>query len=363
MEKKYSKTSLFWPVCFLSIIGLIMVYSASKIIALDRYNDACFFVKRQAIYLSLGFVGMFIVENIPYSWYKRWARLLFFCSLFLLVIVLVPGVGLVSGGARSWIGLSSINIQPAEIVKVSLIIYLCEINERLKYPVSHFSRGMAPRLVIILSCFFLVMLQPDLGSGLIIVLGGLAVVYFQGAQIKHFYDLFLIGVVGLTGLILAAPYRMRRLTAFLDPWQDPLGSGFQSIQSLLAIGPGGLLGSGLFNGKQKHFYLPEPHNDFIFAIVAEELGFVGAIMVILCFMIFFYRGLRISLLLTDTFARTLCLALIVMMISQAWINLAVVTGLLPVTGLTLPFLSYGGSSLVINYMAVGILLNIEKHTV
>jgi len=265
----------------------------------------------------------------------------------------------VRGGARSWIGLANFNIQPAEIVKVTVIMYLCYLNDHLVYPVSALKKGLLLRLVVILFSFGLVMLQPDLGTGFIIVGGSVYTLFFQGAKIKHFFSLFLLGLSGLIGLILAAPYRIRRLTAFLDPWQDPLGSEFQSIQSLLAIGPGGILGTGFLRGKQKYFYLPEPHNDFIFAVNAEELGLIGAVVVIGLFMMFCCRGLKLAFFVQDTFAQTLVLGLV----TQAWINIAVVVGVLPVTGLILPFLSYGGSSLLINYAAVGILLNIENNAV
>lgn len=231
-------------------------------------------------------------------------------------------------------------------------MYLCYLNDHLVYPVSALKKGLLFRLSVILCSFGLVMLQPDLGTGLIIVDGSVCTFFFQGAKIKHFFSLFLIGLAGLVGLILAAPYRMRRLTAFLDPWQDPLGSKFQAIQSLLAIGPGGILGAGFLRGKQKYFYLPEPHNDFIFAVIAEELDLIGAVVVIGLFMVFCYRGLKLAFFVQDTFAQTFVLGLVTMMTLQAWINIAVVIDVLPVTGLTLPFLSYGGSSLLINFAAV-----------
>lgn len=352
-----------WPIFALSIIGMLMIYSASSVIAFDRFHDAAFFLKRQAIFISLGYMIMFVFRQVPYVVYKRFAPQLFFLSTLLLVVVLIPGVGLVRGGARSWIGLNSINIQPAEIVKVTLIIYLCYLNEKLTAPVSRLIKGLLFRLTVILLCFGLVMLQPDLGTGLIIVGGGLSVLFYQGAKIKHFVSLFILGLSGLAGLILAAPYRIRRLTAFLDPWNDPLGSGFQSIQSLLAIGPGGILGTGYLQGKQKYFYLPEPHNDFIFAVISEELGLIGASCVVGLFALFLYRGFRLALLTPERFGKTLVLGLVTMMTLQAWINAAVVIGIIPVTGITLPFLSYGGSSLLINFMAVGILLNIESKTI
>lgn len=363
MKRIIKPTSLFWPVFILSVIGLFMIYSASSVIATERFFDPYYFLKRQAIFFSLGCGLMAIFQRVPYQFYKKRAPLLFLLSIILLILVLIPGIGLVRGGARSWIGLASFNIQPAEIVKVTLIIYLCYLNEHLVYPVSQLGKGLMFRLVVILLSFGLVMLQPDLGTGLIIVGGSVSTLFFQGAKIKHFFSLFIFGLSGLVGLILAAPYRIRRLTAFLDPWQDPLGSGFQSIQSLLAIGPGGILGTGFLRGKQKYFYLPEPHNDFIFAVISEELGLIGAGLVIGLFMMFFYRGLKLALFVQDPFAQTLVLGLVTMMTLQAWINIAVVIGVLPVTGLTLPFLSYGGSSLLINFMAVGILLNIESNTV
>ncbi|GIN91458.1 stage V sporulation protein E [Siminovitchia terrae] len=279
----------------------------------------------------------------------------------LLLVVLIPGIGMERNGSRSWIGVGAFSIQPSEFIKLALIAFLAKfLSEKQRY-ITTVKKGLGPSLALVFLAFGLIMLQPDLGTGTVMVGTCIVMLFIAGARIFHFAVLGLIGLAGFVGLILSAPYRMARITSFLDPWKDPLNSGFQIIQSLYAIGPGGLFGLGLGESRQKFFYLPEPQTDFIFAILSEELGFIGGSLVILLFALLLWRGIKIALGAPDLYGSFLAVGIISMIAIQVMINIGVVTGLMPVTGITLPFLSYGGSSLTIMLMAVGVLLNISRY--
>ncbi|NSL50780.1 stage V sporulation protein E [Calidifontibacillus erzurumensis] len=342
-------------------IGMIMVYSASAVWANFRFNDSFFFAKRQLLFAGVGVIAMFAIMNVDYWTWRSWSKVLLLTCFALLIIVLIPGVGLVRGGARSWLGIGAFSIQPSEFMKIAMIAFLAKFLSENQKLVTSFRKGLIPSLSLVFLAFGLIMLQPDLGTGVVLVGTCLVMIYVAGAKISHFIGLGLLGVIGFVALILSAPYRIKRITAFLDPWQDPLGSGFQIIQSLYAIGPGGLFGIGLGQSRQKHYYLPEPQTDFIFSILAEELGFIGGTFVILLFSLLLWRGVRIALGAPDLFGSFLGIGIIAMIAIQVIINIGVVTGLIPVTGITLPFLSYGGSSLTLMLMAVGILLNISRY--
>ncbi|MDG5788288.1 stage V sporulation protein E [Evansella sp. AB-P1] len=347
-------------VCLLTI-GLIMVYSASAVWADHNFNDSFFFLKRQLFFAGLGLVAMLFIMNIDYWTWRSMTKVLIFVCFILLIIVLIPGVGLVRGGARSWLGVGAFSIQPSEFMKIAMIFFLAKyLSEKHKY-VTTLKRGLFPTLGLVLLAFALIMLQPDLGTGMVMVLTSVVMIFIAGARIKHFMFMAVLGIVGLVGLIISAPYRLRRITSFLDPWEDPLGTGFQIIQSLYAIGPGGFLGLGLGSSRQKYFYLPEPQTDFIFAILSEELGFIGGAFVLVCFAILLWRGLRIALYAPDLYGCMLATGIIGMIAIQVMINIGVVIGLMPVTGITLPLLSYGGSSLTLMLSSIGVLLNISRH--
>ncbi len=299
--------------------------------------------------------------NVDYWTWRTWAKLIVIICFVLLIIVLIPGVGLVRGGARSWLGVGAFSIQPSEFMKMAMIAFLAKYLSENQKKIVFFKKGLVPSLSLVMLAFGMIMLQPDLGTGAVMVGTCIAMIFVAGARISHFVGLAMIGVVGFVGLIVSAPYRIKRITSFLDPWSDPLGSGFQIIQSLYAIGPGGLMGMGLGESRQKYFYLPEPQTDFIFAILSEELGFIGGVFVILLFGIMLWRGIKISLGAPDLFGSFLAVGIIVMIAIQVMINIGVVTGLMPVTGITLPFLSYGGSSLTLMLVSVGVLLNISRH--
>ncbi|WP_100404564.1 stage V sporulation protein E [Bacillus solitudinis] len=361
-EKSSPDLILMITTITLLIVGMIMVYSASEAWASYRFNDSFFFAKRQLFFASIGLIAMFFIMNIEYWTWRTWSKLILIVCFVLLVIVLIPGVGLVRGGARSWLGVGAFSIQPSEFMKMAMIAFLAKYLSENQKKIVLFKRGLLPSLTIVMTAFGMIMLQPDLGTGAVMVGTCVIMIFVAGARISHFVMLGMLGLVGFVGLIISAPYRVKRITSFLDPWSDPLGSGFQIIQSLYAIGPGGLMGMGLGESRQKYFYLPEPQTDFIFAILAEELGFIGGCIVIILFSILLWRGIRVALGAPDLFGSLLAVGIIAMVAIQVMINVGVVTGLMPVTGITLPFLSYGGSSLTLMLVAIGVLLNISRHS-
>ncbi|MBB5172173.1 stage V sporulation protein E [Texcoconibacillus texcoconensis] len=348
-------------VALLLLTGVIMVYSASAAWAEFRFDDQFYFAKRQLFFVGIGIVAMYATMQLDYWTWRNWSKVLLYICFALLVIVLIPGVGLVRGGAQSWLGVGAFSIQPSEFMKMAMIVFLAKfLSENHKY-VTTVKRGLVPSLGIVFLAFGLIMLQPDLGTGAVMVGTCVMMIFIAGGKLSHFMTLGAIGLVGLAGLIISAPYRMDRITSFLDPWQDPLGSGFQIIQSLYAIAPGGLMGLGFGESRQKYFYLPEPQTDFIFSILAEELGFIGGSFVVILFGVLLWRGIRIALGAPDLFSGLLAAGVTGMIAIQGMVNIGVVIGLMPVTGITLPFLSYGGSSLTLILVAVGIVLNVSRH--
>lgn len=357
---KYDKI-LYYSTVALSLFGLLMIYSSSSIWANYKFNDSFHYLKYQGIFFIIGLVIMNVISKIDYKTYYKYSNKILLLSFILLILVLIPGIGSIRNGSRSWFGIGPFGIQPSEAAKISLIIFTSKylsINERY---VNSFFKGVMPILSIVLIFFGLIMLQPDLGTGAILLLSIISILYISGVSMKLFISGGILGVVGLVILIMIAPYRMDRITSFINPWKDPLGTGFQMIQSLYAIGPGGLLGLGLGNSIQKHFYLPEPQTDFIFSIVSEEFGVMGSVIVVGLFLIIFYRGIKTSLEAKDLFSKYLSFGIIFQLIFQTIMNLFVVVGLIPVTGVTLPFLSYGGSSLLVSMASIGIILNISRN--
>lgn len=359
MKRSIDKV-LFVAVITLALFGILMIYSASSVWAEYKFQDSFHYLKYQAVFLFVGIILMIIVSKINYSLYYKKANMILLCCFILLILVLIPGIGSIRNGSRSWFGIGSLGIQPSEFAKLGLIIftskYLSNSNKFLK----SYKKGVFPILGITLLFFGLIMLQPDLGTGMILVVSIIALLFISGVNMKFFFGMGLLGLIGIIVLIIIAPYRMDRITSFLDPWSDALGTGFQIIQSLYAIGPGGLLGTGFLNSIQKHFYLPEPQTDFIFSIIAEEFGVVGAFIVVGLFVIIMWRGIKIATHTKDTFSKYLAFGMIFQMIFQTVMNLMVVIGLIPVTGVTLPFLSYGGSSLLVSMASIGIILNISR---
>lgn len=346
---------------FISIFGIIIIYSASSVWATYLYHNAYKFMINQAIFFIIGLILMKVISKINIDYLKKYSNHLLIISLILLILVLIPGIGMVRNGSRSWFGVMGFGIQPSELCKLVLIIYTAKYLSYYNNKMNHLIKGTFPILLVIGIFFFLIMLEPDLGSGAVIVLTLITMLFISNIKLSLFINFGLIGLGGLAGLIVIAPYRLKRIVSFLNPWSDPLGSGFQIIQSLYAIGPNGLFGRGLGNSIQKHFYLPEPQTDFIFSIISEEFGFVGVLIVTLIYLTIFYEIIKVSLRQTDMFKKYLSFGLGFSIIFQAFLNLAVVTGLIPVTGVTLPFLSYGGSSLLISLCSIGIILNIARY--
>jgi cell division protein FtsW len=353
---------LYLPVIVLAGIGVVMVYSASSIVAADRYGDAAYFLKRQLIWVGLGGVAMLLAQRIYYAAWRRFAPLLVLLALAALILVLVPGIGRVAGGARRWISLGGpLSVQPAEAAKLALTLYLANFFAQRGEWLQDFRRGVLPPLVITGMMCGLILLQPDLGSAMLIGIVTFIMLFVAGARLMHLTGLAALGIPGLLVAILGEDYRRRRLLAFLDPWADPQGAGFHIIQSLLALGSGGVLGVGLGNSRQKFFYLPERHTDFIFSILGEELGLLGTGAVIAMFALFAYRGFRAARRAPDQFGALLAAGITTMVIIQAVLNIGVTTGVLPITGVPLPLLSFGGSSLLFTMLSAGVLLNISQY--
>ena len=360
MKKNSVNVVLLLSVIVISLFGLVMIYSASYVWAEYKFNNPFKFVINQGVFFIIGVVFMMIISRIDYKIYYEKSNLFFIICLILLILVIIPGVGSVRNGSRSWFGIGSFGIQPSEFTKLALIIFVSKYlvnNERL---ICDVKRGVLPILGVLFLVFGLIMLQPDFGTGMIIVMSIIGLLFVGGVDFKFFLKIGVVGIIGIVGLIIAAPYRLKRILSFLNPWEDPLGSGFQIIQSLYAIGPGGLFGYGFLNSRQKHFYLPEPQTDFIFSIISEEFGFVGILIVSILFLVIIYSGFKISKRSNDLFGKYLAFGITFQLAFQAILNLMVVVGLIPVTGVTLPFLSYGGSSLLITLCSIGILLNISR---
>jgi len=326
---------LFIAVGLLALFGCLMIYSSSQIWAEFKFNDSFKFLKNQFIFYILYILIMFLLSKIDYKIYKKKSNLIIFICFLLLVLVLIPGIGIVRNGSRSWFGVGGFGIQPSEAAKIGLVIFVAKYLSNNYSIMNNIKKGVLPILVVIITFFLLIMLEPDFGTGMVITMSLIAMIFISKVKVSFFLRVGLVGLLGIVGLIIVAPYRMARIVSFLNPWSDPLGSGFQIIQSLYAIGPGGLFGMGLGNSIQKHFYLPEPQTDFIFSIISEELGFLGVLIVSSIFLFIFYRCIKISLNTKDLFGKYLSFGLSFMIIFQTILNLCVVIGLVPVTGVTI----------------------------
>ncbi len=359
MSKKYDKLLLLAVIAII-IFGIIMIYSASSIWAEYKYQDPFKFVKAQSAFFLLGLLCIFIISKLDINILYKKANLILLICFILLVLVLIPGIGSIRNGSRSWFGIGSLGIQPSEFAKLGLIIYVAKYLANNRKIIKDVKKGVLPILLVIGVFFVLIMLEPDFGTAMVIVLTLVVMIFISGVKLSFFIKVGLLGLLGIVGLIIVAPYRMERIVSFLNPWVDPLGSGYQIIQSLYAIGPGGLLGQGFLNSHQKQFYLPEPQTDFIFSIISEEFGFLGILIVTSFIAFIFYRIIKIALKENNLFKKYLAFGLGFGIIIQSLLNITVVIGLIPVTGVTLPFLSYGGSSLLISMISIGIILNISK---
>ena len=352
---------LFAVVVALASVGVVMVYSASAIVAADRFHDPLFFLKKQVFWALLGLGCLWGAMMLDYRKLERLVIPLLAASLVLLVLVLVPPFGQEINGTRRWFRGGPLSFQPVELAKFALVLYLASFLARRQEAVTSFSQGLLPVFMVAGGMAGLTILQPDLGNSLALMILTLALVYLAGARVGHLLAVCSAALPVVATLVIMKPYRWRRMIAFMNPYDDPQGSGFQIIQSFLALGSGGWLGLGLGESKQKLFYLPEPYTDFIFAIIGEELGLVGAALILGLFAVLIWRGLRIGLRAPDPFGRYLALGLSLMLATQTLVNLGVVTGTLPTKGLPLPFISFGGSALLMTMFSAGVLLNISQH--
>ena len=354
------RISIFTVSVILVCIGIVMIYSVSSIYAWERYKDSAFFLKRQLIFLFIGSLFTFWVMSIDYRILKRWAKPALMLAILLLVLVLIPGIGREISGARRWFRLKFISFQPSEFASFALLIYIADFISRKQEVLKDFFKGFLPPISVLGLVVFLILMQPDLGTVLAIGVVVFIMLFVSGVRPAHLLSLILISLPVLYILIFSVPYRRMRIVAFLNPWQDPSGSGFQIIQSQIALGSGGIFGVGLGHSMQKLFYLPAAHTDFIFSIIGEELGLIGTMTVIMLFLIFIRQGLKIIRNAPDKFGYFLSLGLVLIISLKAIINIGVSCGLLPTKGLPLPFISYGGSSLVFDMMNVGLLINIAR---
>jgi cell division protein FtsW len=359
-RKLKSDKVLFVATLMLVGLSLVMVYSASAVVGFERFGRPMMFLIKQAMWAVLGISMLAVVMRIDYRTYREpvfiWTSLAI-VGLALVAVLFSPPVN----NARRWFGIGGIGVQPSELAKLAAIFFIAALLERRMHRVNELGYALAPILLLVGALFGLIMLEPDFGTSMSLVLIVLVMVFAAGLDYRYLAGAALVALPALYILVMGTGYRRRRVLSFLNPWEDPLGDGFQIIQSLIAVGTGGIWGRGLMNSAQKLFYLPEPHTDFIYAVIAEELGLFGATAVILCFGVITWRGLRVALRAPDSFGALLALGLTTMVAVQAFVNVSVVLGLMPTKGIPLPFVSAGGSSLLINLVGMGILLNVSQH--
>ncbi|MGB9596977.1 MAG: putative lipid II flippase FtsW [Candidatus Poribacteria bacterium] len=348
---------------FLLVIGILMVYSASNAFSKDQQGDSLFYLKRQLFSCCLGLGLMLIAMLIDYRLYRHLMWIFVLISLALLIMVFIPGIGVTIGGSTRWIKIWRFTFQPVEFAKLTLIIYIARFLDQCSEYINEFKKGIIPPLIVFSVFFALLAFQPDFGSIVLLTTLAFFMLFVGGTRIRHLLILSSTAIIGLAIGTITEPYRLNRVKIFFDPWKDPEGDGYQAVHSLYSLGSGGIFGRGVGGGVEKLHYLPTPHTDSIFAVVGEEIGFVGTVSVIILFMIIVWRGKRISDSTDDRFGKFLAVGISCLIGIQAIINIGVATSSLPAKGITLPFISFGGSSLVVNLFAMGILLNISKNKV
>ena len=342
-------------------IGLLMIFSASFVVAEESQGDPYFFLKRQAVWVAIGLAGLYMLSHFHYKNLKRFSILILLLNFVLLAMVF-SGFGSDMGTeARRWLTLGPVVLQPSEFSKLALIIFTAAYMSSRRLNIYNFWTASLIPFILAGAAFFMIQFQPDMGTALVVLAGSALVVVFAGMPVSQIAGLSLLFLPPVAYFTLKEEYRMQRLFTFLDPWAEPTGAGYQIIQSLYALGPGHIFGAGLGRGKQKLFYLPEPQNDFIFAVIGEELGFIGAVAVLMLYLILIWRGFQIALKAPEVFGSLLAAGITFMIAVQVLINVAVVTGAVPVTGINLPLISAGGSSVFFTLIGIGILLNISKH--
>jgi len=359
-RKLKSDKLLFGATLLLVCASVVMVYSASAVIAMQRYHQPTIFLFKQATWAMLGFALMPLMMRIDYRRYRQpiviWTAL-GVVGLALVIVLFGPKIN----GARRWFGVAGIGVQPSELAKLAIVLFVAAVLERRMDRIDDLKYALLPIALVVGAVVMLILLQPDLGTALSIVLICAAMVFAAGINYRYIFGLMLVAFPAAYIVLMSAGYRRRRIAVFLDPWQDQLGDGFQVVQSLIAVGTGGVFGKGLMAGVQKLFYLPYPETDFIYAVIGEELGLIGTTVVLACFFVIAWRGLRTAVRAPDRFGSFLAIGLTAMLTIQAFFNISVVLGLLPTKGIPLPFVSFGGSSLLISMLAMGILLNVSQH--
>ena len=342
-------------------VGTAMIYSSSSILAMERFKDAQYFLKKQLFFVFIGMGAMVLLTKLDYHRLKKWAYPGIILSVILLLLIFIPYVGIRAGGARRWLNLVFFSFQVTEMVKICIILFLAHFLTRKMNYLKSFSRGILVPLLVTFFIIGLIALEPDFGTAVIIAMILMLMLFLAGCRMRHLAGLTALLIPAAIWMVMFKSYRLDRLKVFLNPWNDPGNKGFQIIQSLLSFGSGGTFGVGIGDGMQKLFYLPEPHTDFILSVIAEESGFVGVVLVIFLFTVLIVRGFMVAFRAPDLFGTLLAAGLTMVLAMEVFINIAGVMGLIPLKGLTLPFLSYGGTSLIMSLVAVGILLNISSH--
>jgi cell division protein FtsW len=359
-RKLKSDSVLFFATIILVALSIVMVYSASAVVAMAKYQQPYYFLTKQVMWAMLGVAVLSVVMRIDYRFYRApaflWSALALVTAGLIAVLFAAP-----VNSARRWFGIGGLGIQPSELAKLVAIFFIAALLERRMHRINDLRYSVLPIGIVVTGLVGLILVEPDFGTALSLALIAAVMVFAAGLNYTYIFGALLATIPLIGYVAMGADYRRRRVLAFLNPWQDPLGDGFQVIQSLIAVGTGGFSGLGLMNGVQKLFFLPEPHTDFIFAVISEELGLVGATLVLICFCVITWRGLRAALRAPDMFGTFLALGLTTMIAVQAFVNMSVVLGLMPTKGIPLPFVSAGGSSLVMNLLGVGVLLNVSQH--
>jgi cell division protein FtsW len=348
-------------VIILVAIGVGMIYSASAVMAQRRFGDSAYFLKRQMLWLAVGLIFLLIFARLRLQTLRSLALPLLFLGVAGLAAVLIPSIGVSVKGARRWLKLGVLTVQPAELVKIGVLLYLAHYLSKKGRRIEDFTRGFVPPLIVVGLVMALILLEPDLGTAAVIGAVAVGLLFIGGARLGHLGLVAVAAVPALYLLINRVGYRRQRLLTFLDPWSDSEGSGFQVVQSFLALGGGGTMGVGLGEGRQKLFFLPEPHTDFVLSMLGEEFGFIGTAAIVLLLGIFVVKGFMIAMAAEDPFGRYVAFGVCFLVASHTLINVGVISGLLPTKGLPLPFLSYGGSSLIVNMIGAGMLVCVSRH--
>ncbi|MCF8051995.1 MAG: putative lipid II flippase FtsW [Desulfobacterales bacterium] len=362
MESKVSAIRydirLLFPVLFLVGIGIVMVYSASSALALKKFGNDAFFLSRQALYAAFGIVALVVCRHVPYRAYRPLVYPLLAASVAALAAVPFTNMGVSAGGAARWLRLGGLNFQPVELARFSLILFLAYSLSKKQDRVREFSIGFVPHVLLLAIFTGFLLVQPDFGSAVLLFALTWIILFVAGVRFTHLVSALLLLLPAAVYIMMSAQYRIKRWLSFLDPWAFPANEGYQVVHSLMGFGTGGIWGAGIGRGYQKLFYLPEPHTDFIFSVIGEELGLIGVFFILFLYFLVLWRGIRIALDAPDSFGSLVAVGLTAALGLQVCVNMGVTLGLLPTKGLTLPFLSYGGSSLLFNMASIGVLMNI-----